>query len=139
MVTGMSDSFVHLHLHTEYSTLDGACRTKDVAARAAELGMPAVAMTDHGNLFGAREGYRVHPEDLGAEVLADVPVEALDHGNHDDEEHHTEDHPEEAEERLQLLASDLLECESDAFPEVHRSSALPAGPFIHDGEGVSAP
>ncbi len=54
----MSDSFVHLHLHTEYSTLDGACRTKEVAARAKELGMPAVAMTDHGNLFGAISFYK---------------------------------------------------------------------------------
>ncbi len=54
----MSDSFVHLHLHTEYSTLDGACRTKEVAARAVELGMPAVAMTDHGNLYGAISFYK---------------------------------------------------------------------------------
>ena len=54
----MSDSFVHLHLHTEYSTLDGACRTKDVAERAKELGMPAVAMTDHGNLYGAISFYK---------------------------------------------------------------------------------
>ena len=49
----MSDSFVHLHLHTAYSLLDGMIRTKELAARAKELGMPAVAMTDHGNLFGA--------------------------------------------------------------------------------------
>ena len=54
----MPDSFVHLHLHTEYSTLDGACRTKDVATRAKELGMPAVAMTDHGNLYGAISFYK---------------------------------------------------------------------------------
>jgi DNA polymerase III subunit alpha len=54
----MSDSFVHLHVHTEYSTLDGSCRTKAVAARAAELGMPAVAMTDHGNLYGAISFYK---------------------------------------------------------------------------------
>jgi len=53
----MGDSFVHLHLHTEYSTLDGAVRCKEVVKRAAELGMPAVAMTDHGNLFGAIEFY----------------------------------------------------------------------------------
>ena len=53
----MTGSFVHLHLHTEYSTLDGAVRCKAVAARAAELGMPAVAMTDHGNLYGAIEFY----------------------------------------------------------------------------------
>ena len=54
----MSDSFVHLHLHTEYSTLDGATRTDEVAARAAALGMPAVAITDHGNLYGAIEFYQ---------------------------------------------------------------------------------
>ena len=54
----MPDSFVHLHLHTEYSLLDGMCRSKDVAKRAAELGMPAVAMTDHGNLFGTIEFYQ---------------------------------------------------------------------------------
>ena len=54
----MSGSFVHLHLHTEYSTLDGMNRAADVAKRAASLGMPAVAMTDHGNLFGAIEFYQ---------------------------------------------------------------------------------
>ncbi len=48
-----SPSFVHLHLHTEYSTLDGAVRIKDLVKKAAELEMPAVAMTDHGNLYGA--------------------------------------------------------------------------------------
>ncbi len=54
----MSDSFVHLHVHTEFSLLDGIIRTKDLAKRAAELGMPAVAMTDHGNLYGAIEFYQ---------------------------------------------------------------------------------
>ncbi len=49
----MSGSFVHLHNHTEYSLLDGAVHIKDLIARAAELGMPAVAVTDHGNLFGS--------------------------------------------------------------------------------------
>ena len=52
------DSFVHLHLHTEYSLLDGSIRMKDVMKKAAEFGMPAVAMTDHGNLFGAIEFYQ---------------------------------------------------------------------------------
>lgn len=46
-------SFCHLHLHSHYSLLDGANRIGDVIRRAAELGMPAVALTDHGNLFGA--------------------------------------------------------------------------------------
>ncbi len=52
------DSFVHLHLHTEYSLLDGAIRMKQLMKKAAEFKMPAVAMTDHGNLFGAIEFYQ---------------------------------------------------------------------------------
>jgi DNA polymerase III subunit alpha len=47
--------FVHLHVHSEYSILDGACRIPALAARAAELEMPAVALTDHGSLAGAVE------------------------------------------------------------------------------------
>src|SRR5438445_54703 len=45
--------FVHLHLHTDYSLLDGACDVEKLCQRVKELGMPAVAMTDHGNIFGA--------------------------------------------------------------------------------------
>jgi len=52
------DSFVHLHVHTEYSMLDGAARLTQLTERAAELGQPAVAMTDHGNVFGAYEFYK---------------------------------------------------------------------------------
>jgi DNA polymerase-3 subunit alpha len=50
--------FVSLHLHTEYSLLDGAIRIKELVERAKELRMPALAMTDHGNLFGAVEFYK---------------------------------------------------------------------------------
>jgi DNA polymerase III subunit alpha len=50
-------SFVHLHLHTEYSLLDGASRPEDLAKRVGKLGMPACAITDHGNMFGAVEFY----------------------------------------------------------------------------------
>ena len=50
-------SFVHLHLHTEYSLLDGASRPEELAKRVAQLGMPACAITDHGNMFGAVEFY----------------------------------------------------------------------------------
>ena len=50
--------FVHLHVHSEYSILDGACRIPALAARAAELEMPAVALTDHGSLAGAVELYK---------------------------------------------------------------------------------
>src|SRR5215475_7677328 len=45
--------FVHLHLHTDYSLLDGACDVEKLVSRVKQLGMPAVAMTDHGNIFGA--------------------------------------------------------------------------------------
>ena len=44
--------FVHLHVHSEYSLLDGTCRLRDLANRTAELGLPAVALTDHGVLYG---------------------------------------------------------------------------------------
>ncbi|MFF5083109.1 DNA polymerase III subunit alpha [Actinoplanes sp. NPDC000266] len=53
----MSDSFVHLHVHTEYSMLDGAARIKEVLAEAARLGMPGAAITDHGNMHGAYDFY----------------------------------------------------------------------------------
>ncbi|MBT3586115.1 MAG: DNA polymerase III subunit alpha, partial [Halobacteriovoraceae bacterium] len=52
-----SDSFVHLHLHTQYSLLDGAIRLKDLIKEAKEQGVPAIAQTDHGNMFGAIDFY----------------------------------------------------------------------------------
>ncbi len=52
------ETFVHLHVHSEYSLLDGACRIPELAQRAAELKMPALALSDHGNLFGAIEFYK---------------------------------------------------------------------------------
>jgi DNA polymerase-3 subunit alpha len=50
--------FTHLHLHTEYSLLDGANKIKDLAKKIKELGMKSVAMTDHGNMFGAIDFYK---------------------------------------------------------------------------------
>jgi DNA polymerase-3 subunit alpha len=55
MAGSSGDSFAHLHVHTEYSMLDGAARLDDLFARTAELGMDSIAMTDHGNVFGAYE------------------------------------------------------------------------------------
>jgi len=52
-----NSDFVHLHLHTEYSLLDGMCRVKKVAKTAHQSGMKALAITDHGNMFGAIEFY----------------------------------------------------------------------------------
>src|SRR5205085_10757019 len=65
--------FVHLHCHTDYSLLDGACEIGQLMDLVAEQKMPSVAMTDHGNLFGAVEFYNsakqkgVHPV-IGCEV-----------------------------------------------------------------------
>ena len=53
-----SADFVHLHGHSEYSLLDGGCRVGEMAELAAEQGMPALALTDHGNLFGVIEHYK---------------------------------------------------------------------------------
>ncbi len=52
------DSFVHLHVHTEYSMLDGAARVGDLVNEVARQEMPAIAMTDHGNVFGAFDFYK---------------------------------------------------------------------------------
>jgi len=65
--------FVHLHVHSEYSILDGACRIPDLARRAAELEMPAVSLTDHGSLAGAVALYKAARDEgvkpvLGCEV-----------------------------------------------------------------------
>ena len=68
-----SDSFVHLHVHTEYSMLDGAAKIAKLAARAKELGMPAVAMTDHGNMFGA---YEFQKTVAGAGLTPIIGIEA---------------------------------------------------------------
>ena len=51
-------NFVHLHLHSEYSLLDGACRIKDIPRAVKNLGQTAVAITDHGNMFGVVEFYK---------------------------------------------------------------------------------
>jgi DNA polymerase-3 subunit alpha len=56
-VPAADQKFVHLHVHTDYSLLDGACRIDRLMDRAVALGMPAIALTDHGNLYGAIEFY----------------------------------------------------------------------------------
>lgn len=66
-------SFVHLHVHTEYSLLDGLSKIKKLVARAKELNMPALAITDHGTMFGVIDFYRACKE---AEVKPIIGVEA---------------------------------------------------------------
>ena len=54
----MGDTFVHLHCHTEFSMLDGAARVHDLFKGAERMGMPALTITNHGNLYGAYEFYK---------------------------------------------------------------------------------
>src|SRR3989337_4547271 len=53
-----NSDFVHLHVHTQYSLLDGALKIKDALKKAGEFKMPALAITDHGNMFGAIQFYK---------------------------------------------------------------------------------
>jgi hypothetical protein len=69
-------SFAHLHVHTEYSMLDGAAKIAALVAEAVRLGMPAVAMTDHGNLYAAPHPARVPRRDPGARPNRHAPVRA---------------------------------------------------------------
>ncbi|WP_219471693.1 DNA polymerase III subunit alpha [Nonomuraea rhizosphaerae] len=68
-----SDSFVHLHVHTEYSMLDGAARLKQMFKQVGDLGMPAIAITDHGNMHGAYDFYR---QATGAGIKPIIGIEA---------------------------------------------------------------
>ena len=68
-----NDAFIHLHVHSVYSLLDGACRIPEMMERLKELGQTAVALTDHGNLYAAISFYQaakkagIHPI-IGCEV-----------------------------------------------------------------------
>ena len=69
----LNGKFVHLHVHSEFSLLDGANRIKDLPVRAKELGMDAMAITDHGVMFGAIDFYKACKENgvkpiIGCEI-----------------------------------------------------------------------
>ncbi|MBR5273561.1 MAG: DNA polymerase III subunit alpha [Clostridia bacterium] len=81
-----SSRFVHLHLHTEYSLLDGVCRLEQAIAHAKNLGQSAIAITDHGNMYGAFEFYKLAKKHgikpiIGCEVyVAPRGMEDKQHG-----------------------------------------------------------
>lgn len=114
-----SKPFVHLHVHTDYSLLDGCCRIDRLAARAAELGMPALAMTDHGNLFGAVDFYR-KTRAAGVKPLIGCEIYLV----HD---HRMEDRPKREKKRSDDL-DDVPEEEMgpDMFPkfQIHHKTIL---------------
>ncbi|MEJ5168322.1 MAG: PHP domain-containing protein, partial [Arcobacteraceae bacterium] len=70
--------FTHLHLHTEYSLLDGANKIKELAKKVKEYGMESVAMTDHGNMFGAIDFYKTMK---GAGIKPIIGMEAYIHNS----------------------------------------------------------
>ena len=111
-------AFTHLHVHTEYSLLDGSCKIKEIAERAKELGMDSLAITDHGVMYGVIDFYRaakaagVKPV-IGCEVYV-APGSRFDKetGNNEEKYYH-----------LVLLAenntgySNLMKIVSKAFVE----------------------
>ncbi len=95
--------FVHLHVHSEYSLLDGACRLSSLVARAKELRMPALALTDHGSMYGVMEFYH---ECLKHGVKPIVGIEAyMASGSRLDK--HSNHGMKDASYHLVLLARDL--------------------------------
>src|ERR1700704_4463026 len=73
----LAADFVHLHVHSEFSILDGACRIPALAERAAELEMPAVGLTDHGSLAGAVQLYK-HADKQGIKPIIGCEVYVCD-------------------------------------------------------------
>ena len=72
--------FTHLHVHSEYSLLDGMCRIPNLIARVKELGMDSVALTDHGVMYGAIEFYRLAKE-AGIRPIIGCEVYIAPNGN----------------------------------------------------------
>ncbi|WP_337286348.1 DNA polymerase III subunit alpha [Candidatus Methylomirabilis sp.] len=96
--------FVHLHVHTQYSLLDGACSLETLVAKAKEYKMPALAVTDHGNLFGAIDFYTLAMKEgikpiIGSEVYI-APGSRFERSN--------QDSGYEGASHITLLAKDLV-------------------------------
>ncbi|MCL5970336.1 MAG: DNA polymerase III subunit alpha [Patescibacteria group bacterium] len=84
-------NFVHLHNHTEYSLLDGLQKIKNMVKRAKELGMPAIAMTDHGNMYGAIKFYKACVEE-GIKPIIGCEMYIAKRSRHDKEAEHDADY-----------------------------------------------
>lgn len=91
----MNESFVHLHCHSEYSLLDGLSRIDDLVGRAAELGQPAIALTDHGVMYGTMQFYRTARK-AGVKPIIGVESYMAERGMEDR-------HPQKDKERYHLL------------------------------------
>ena len=98
-----STPFVHLHLHSQYSLLDGAIKISPLFERARALDMPAVALTDHGNLFGAVEFYEKARE-AGVKPILGCEVYVASGSRFDKEKRERDDSGFDAISHLLLLA-----------------------------------
>jgi DNA polymerase-3 subunit alpha len=136
--------FVHLHNHSDYSLLDGATRLDAMAERVAKLGMPAIALTDHGNLFGAVDFYE---RMRGAGVKPIIGIEAyITAGRYTEREKGGD--PSSRYFHIVLLARDregyqnLMRLTSRAYLEgfyYNRGSIMRSSPSTHAGSSRSRP
>ena len=149
----MADSFTHLHVHTEYSMLDGAARIKDLMSAVRQEGMPAVAMTDHGNVFGAYEFWKaakaqgvkpiigteayITPGTHRSDNLTAAVMRLLDPSAAGADEPGPPRLAPQAERPARLEARESVGAGRPADPTP--SDASPAGVTIHIGEIVIAP
>ena len=89
----MINTFTHLHIHTQYSLLDGFCKMKDLVARTKELGMQAIAITDHGVMFGVIDFYKKRKKQgikpiIGCEIYVAAKSMDIKNPDKDNKTHH---------------------------------------------------
>ena len=75
-------SFVHLHVHTQYSILDGMSDIEKLFRRAEELGMPGLAITDHGNMYGVKDFCDVAKKHAGVKPVLGCEIYVTQHYDH---------------------------------------------------------
>ena len=126
----MSSEFTHLHVHTQYSMLDGAVKVKDLVKRTAKLGMQAIAITDHQNMFGAISFYKA-AKDAGVQAILGSELDVMS-----GELPRPGARPTGVRHHLPLLAS-TLEGYKNLVWLVSRGHVSPAGTRGADGEVLS--
>ena len=75
-------SFVHLHVHTQYSILDGMSSIEHLFNRAEEMGMPGLAITDHGNMYGIKEFYKFAKKHPAVKPIVGCEIYVSQHYDH---------------------------------------------------------
>ncbi|MEY4786208.1 MAG: polymerase alpha subunit, partial [Planctomycetota bacterium] len=142
----MSGEFVHLHLHSEYSLLDGGNRIEALVKRVKQLGMSAVAVTDHGNLFGAMEFYETARKNGIKPILGIEAYVARDHdGKEGDRRSRVATKTQDGGSHLVLLAQNLtgwrnlMKLSSDSFLQgFYHRPRMDKSTLTQWGEGLIA-